>query len=454
MDLGWCSWGRLVGALAVWMLTSGITFAQAEPPNLAVTPANAPALVSATAAHIYAATRPSLLQVRTLVNAAGRQITVGSGFLVSADGLAITNYHVVSQYALDPKTYHLEFVRPDGTRGALSLLAVDIADDLAVVRLGGADLPHLDFDPTAADLPLGASVYSMGNPLNRGFTVVGGTYSGFVERSYSKRLRFTGALNPGMSGGPTVSEVGQVVGINEAVIRNGQLTSVLVPASQAVALLARAGMHAPMAFAQMRGEIDHQALAWQSDFYKAVEAQGFRTATFGPYQAPESAGPWFDCWAQTNVDQMPTPRAQMDSSVCTSKNWLPLAEYLQIGRVELTHIYLRTGELNAFQFAAFVSRYYNSASLSSLGALKHMTQPECHEYFVAPSDATRSPALRAKWCARAYRDFAGLYDVMITTVTQDKAKVALVSRLTMHGVSYDDAMALSKRVMGAIAWKK
>lgn len=454
MRRGWCSWRRPFGALVVCVLAGGNAFAQAVPPNPAVNPSSAPLLVSATAAHIYAATRPSLLQVRTLVDAAGRAILTGSGFLVSADGLAITNYHVVSTYALDPKTYRLEFVRPDGTRGALSLLAVDIADDLAVVRMEGADLPHLDFDPAAADLQLGESVYSMGNPLNRGFTIVDGTYSGFVEHSYNERLRFTGALNHGMSGGPTVSDGGQVVGINEAFLSDGQLTSVLVPASKAVALLARTRTHAPLAFAQMHGAIGQQMLAWQSGFYQAVEARGFRTATFGPYQAPEIAAPWFDCGAQTNVEQMPKPRARMDSSICESQNWLPISEDLQIGRVELAHIYLRNGDLNAFQFAAFVSQYYSSGSLASLGALKRMTQPECHEDFVAPSGAARAPVLRAKWCARAYRDFAGVYDVMVTTVTQDKGSAALVSRLTMQGVSYDDAMSLSKRVMGAIAWKK
>ena len=50
---------------------------------------------------------------------------------MTADGLALTNYHVVSQFALDPKTYRLEYLAPDGARGPLQLLAIDVAHDLA-----------------------------------------------------------------------------------------------------------------------------------------------------------------------------------------------------------------------------------------------------------------------------------------------------------------------------------
>lgn len=54
---------------------------------------------------VYATAPPRLLQIRTLLASAGQQTSIGSAFLVSADGLAITNYHVVSHVVFEPNTY-------------------------------------------------------------------------------------------------------------------------------------------------------------------------------------------------------------------------------------------------------------------------------------------------------------------------------------------------------------
>src|ERR1044071_4366425 len=128
------------------MSAGASAWAQGNSPPMPPAPETASA-----AEHVYAAARPRLLQIRTLVAAADRQSSIGSGFLVSSDGLAVTNYHVVSQYALEPKTYRLEFARPDGTQGALKLVAIDVANDVAIVKLEGSELPHLEFDKAALE---------------------------------------------------------------------------------------------------------------------------------------------------------------------------------------------------------------------------------------------------------------------------------------------------------------
>src|SRR4029077_6349671 len=106
---------------------------------LAVPVARAAEAPSSGAEGIYASAPPRLLQIRTLVADAGRQTSTGSGFLVSADGLAITNYHVVSQVALEPGTYRLEYAAADGSHGDVTLLGVDLPNDLAIVHLDKND---------------------------------------------------------------------------------------------------------------------------------------------------------------------------------------------------------------------------------------------------------------------------------------------------------------------------
>ncbi|KJC35878.1 serine protease [Bradyrhizobium sp. LTSP885] len=405
---------------------------------------------SATAEGIYASAPPRLLQIRTLVADAGRQTSIGSGFLVSSDGLAITNYHVVSQVALEPKTYRLEYIGADGSRGEVSLLDVDVPNDLAVVRLDKKDAPFFQFDRAAMDgaMPKGERLYSMGDPLDLGFTIVEGTYNGLVDHSYTDRVHFSGALNPGMSGGPTVTAEGRVVGINVATRNGGQLVSFLVPARFADALLTRVRNRGPAP--DLRAEIGRQLAASQAELYKSFLDQGFRSVALGPYRTPESTVSWLNCWARTNADATPKPRASINTTTCTSDAGLFVASDLNIGNVQISHSFVKTIDLNQFQLATLLTQLSQGRVVGGGQYRKWYTPEHCHEDFVATAAASDRPPLRATWCARAYREFDGLYDVALVAVTQDDGSEALVSRLNLQAIGYDDAMALGKRFLEAL----
>lgn len=433
----------------VLALGGRLAWAQGAPASV-----SAPAALSSTAEGVYAAARPRLLQIRTLLQAAGRQSSLGSGFMVSSDGLAITNYHVVSQYALEPKTYRLEYAAPDGSRGAVKLLAFDVVNDLAVVQLDKRGQPFFEFDGRALQrgLPKGERLYSMGNPLDLGFTIVEGTYNGIVDRSYNERIHFSGAINAGMSGGPTVTGDSRIAGVNVAKQIGGELVSFLVPARFAAALVVRAQSSKPLSPADTRAEITRQLTAWQAHLYTAVAEEGFRPAPFGPYLAPESGARWFTCWARTNADQVPKPRATINMTNCNTDTWLFIADDMNTGPINFSHSYVRSVDLNQFQFAAFLSRQYQPPP-SGVWSLRRYTRQRCHEDFVA-APAEARPLVRVVWCARAYREFDGLYDVSVLAVTQDNGTEALVSRIGMQGVTYDNALAVTRRFLGAVQWAK
>ncbi|MGB0514464.1 MAG: S1C family serine protease, partial [Wenzhouxiangellaceae bacterium] len=191
---------------------------------------------------LFEALKDGLYTVEVVDRASGNKNAQGSGFRVDAGGVLATNYHVVSEYVLDPERYSLRFRNVGGETGPLDVLALDVLHDLALVRFSEPDPVRREratvFD-LADDSPRnGATLLALGNPYDIGLSLVPGTYNGMLENQYRKLIHFTGALNPGMSGGPAVDVRGQVVGINVA--GAGNSVSFLVPVSNLSRLIERA----------------------------------------------------------------------------------------------------------------------------------------------------------------------------------------------------------------------
>lgn len=138
----------------------------------------------------------------------------GSGFVIDAGGLILTNAHVVA------KLDKVEVTFANGKRYIGTVIGRDGRTDLAVVRITpDAPLPVLKF-VASSRLPLGTKVYALGNPLGNRFSVSAGIVSGY-DRAYDvawpvKFIQHDAALNPGNSGGPLITEEGDAIGINTA----------------------------------------------------------------------------------------------------------------------------------------------------------------------------------------------------------------------------------------------
>ncbi len=414
------------------------------------------ALASDDAEGVFADVRPALLQIRTLVGQSDQQSSIGSGFLVSADGLAITNYHVVSQYALEPGTYRLQYRAPDGSRGDLELLAIDVLSDLAVVRRARPAEVYLEFDALAlADAtPQGERLFAIGNPLDLGFTIVEGTHNGLAERSFLERIHFSGALNPGMSGGPALTRERRIAGINVARMGGGQLISFLVPPRHAEALLAQARAQQAMGLEAVKGEIARQILNWQDALFSALDQAPRKTLDKGAYRISEPDLPWLSCWASTNRDARPSPRVLIDSTRCSNQSQLFIDGNLSTGAYTLHHSHVINQDLNAVQFARRLSDLYAPDAWSHFFSARRLTAPHCHDRFIHANSTSSGPRLRVLWCAQAYRDFDGIFDVDVAIVTRDASSEALVSRLEMKGVSWETGIDQTERLIKDLRWAR
>jgi serine protease Do len=426
-------------------------------PATAASQAISSAPVSASARRLYDRSRAQLLQVRTLYN--GSQASVGSGFVVSAEGHVITNYHVISQHALEPERYQLKFQTPEGDGGDIELLDFDARRDLALLRIvakpGDAKADPkgvvarmtgtpLVFRKAEQPLAKGERIYSMGNPHDVAFAVVEGTYNGLVERSFDPLIYYSGSINPGMSGGPVIDEDGEIVGINVSTMIFAQQMSFLVPGEHAAALLARSRNATPIKGAAWP-KLRQQLMAYQDELSRNFLAQPWRTLTHPRYRFPIPQEEYMRCWGSgSSADEQ---GLQMQRTQCRMEHALFISESLQTGYFGVTEEVYDGSKLGALRFSAIYSASFRNERLG--GPDRDRTAPYCKEDFVQQKDG---PPLRAVACLRAYRKLEGLFDLTVLVTNVDAPTEGALGRFDARGVSFANATQLTRHYLQGFAW--
>ncbi len=426
------------------ILLAGLVMA-ASAPAADAPPPDADVEVSAQAQAVFDRARDKLLQVRMIDRGTQAQTSIGSGWIASPDGLAVTNYHVVSQFVLEPDRYTVEFVRSDGSRGPLSVLAVDVVHDLALVRMAGDKLPALQL----ADIALrkGDRGFSMGNPHDLGLTIVEGTFNGLTEFTLTEQFNFTGAINAGMSGGPAVTLDGRVFGVNVANLRDGQLLSFLVPVRFVQELLSHAPRIAPEPRA-LRAMVERQLVDRQNALFTRIAAQPMPVAPFGRYSVPDSLGTFMRCWGESEPDR--TKPYEQAFKTCDAQGSIYIDGNFDTGGVRFRHELLKSKTLGWLRFSSLFERSFARDAPEGDATREDVTPFRCHERFVTHDSGT----MRVVFCARAYKRLKGLYDVRLKLATLDSTREGLLSWLALDGVSLERGLAFGKRYLEAVRWTK
>lgn len=168
----------------------------------------------------------SITAISTIEDIFGRDTTqqsLGSGFIITSDGLILTNKHVVSNTAAEYTVF-----TSDGKGYKAKVKAKDPFNDLAIIKIEASNLTAVELGDSD-DLQIGQRVIAIGNAL--GFqntvttgvisakerTIQAGDTSGGSQTRLEGLLQTDAAINQGNSGGPLVNLDGQVIGINTAV---------------------------------------------------------------------------------------------------------------------------------------------------------------------------------------------------------------------------------------------
>lgn len=380
-----------------------------------------------------------LVQVRIIDKATNSKTVLGSGFFIDKQGTIVTNYHVVSRVVFKPNDYRIEYVTEDNRVHNASLLNIDVIHDLALLNGDAHDTPSLHLREQAMEK--GERIYTLGNPLDLGMTIVEGTYSGLTDDTMSERILLSGAINPGMSGGPSITQNGSIVGVNVATAGNS--IGFLVPGK-----FLRKLLHAPRIgkngdYMQV---IRRQLLANQNTYINALLKKPFPTKHLGPYIVPGKIAGYLNCWGDSDDDHGPYTTAD---DFCSVKNDLFINEDISSGVIRYTNHLIQSNALNQIRFYGLMQAFYANPRSYLSGGEDDFTEFQCKSGFITHG----SLRLKTAFCLRRYKAFAGVYDMVLQSASLNENHRGLITTLVLSGVSYKNAVAVSKAYLERLAWK-
>ena len=183
-----------------------------------------------TTAQIADLATPSVVVVENF-NEDGEKVGQGSGYVYSADGTVITNYHVVrGAQSLGVHFPNKASVRVD------SLLGYSIENDVAAIQIPEISVPPLATQPSQ-QIKVGDHVVAVGAPLGLESTVSEGIVSALRDVSGTHIIQTTASISPGSSGGPLLNDYGKVIGVTTSQVRDGQSLNFVVASSHISDLL-------------------------------------------------------------------------------------------------------------------------------------------------------------------------------------------------------------------------
>jgi serine protease Do len=383
--------------------------------------------------------RPAVIQIKSFFGSNAAQASHGSGFAVKEGGIFVTNYHVVAEKVQHPGKYRLEYYAADGQTGAVTVLAIDVRHDLALVRASSYAPAPLKLQ--AAPATKGDRAYSVGFPLDVGLTITEGVSNGQVVDSFEPRIHYSGAINPGMSGGPGLNAAGEVIGVNVSGYRFQQLVSFLVPAVHVQALADRSV--SPQSDIALKKDAAVQMRAHSVDLLGALDGP-MKTQAVAGYKLPDKIAPFVNCSASGNPES--TDPVQVLSIRCQAKAGIYVQQGLDSGDLKYAHYVLTTEKLDAWRFASRLSGL--TSAVGRFGSLQHVGPYACEDSVVGLKGFDAGLLL----CTRRYRKFEGLYDFTVRVNSLNGSKQGFVSHLDIYGVEFEPGMKFIRRYVEAIEW--
>jgi len=397
---------------------------------------------------------PALVQIKSINIESGQKSSIGTGFFISNDGDLVTNYHVISSYVQSPEQYKLEYVDNQERTNSVKVIAVDVINDLALLS---SDVKSDVFFNLSEQVPeKGADLFALGNPHDLGMIVVPGTYNGVQLKSFYQRIHFTGSINPGMSGGPTVNHAGNVVGINVATA--GNQIGFLVPVDRLWLLVnkykktetqtlktAEKEINKPDLIASIR----EQLIDNQTALYQELLQGAWPTTSLGDALVPSEVSKFMPCWGDSNQDQEKKQYNQATSN-CRLDESIYISDSLRTGFAQIGFNWIESDKLNEMQLSHLYTLNLNGRYGRNNAGHEDITNFHCNENIM---NNAAGDVIKGMTCIRAYREYKGLFDVRFHSLLLEKDHQTLIGKYFLQGVTKQTAHAFYAKFMESVQWK-
>ncbi|MEN9432495.1 MAG: hypothetical protein RLZZ422_84 [Pseudomonadota bacterium] len=406
-----------------------------------------PITQASTTASLYADVEQSIYQVRVINKQTGKKITIGSGFVVGRDDIIATNYHVVSSYVNDMANYTLDYLATNGASGQLVLLDVDVVHDLAVLKSA---------EPLGKPLPLGqvpkkgSALYSVGNPLDLGFSIIPGTNNGVLEYSADHNILFSGSLNAGMSGGPTLDELGQVVGVNVAT--SGNQISFLVAAQHLGVILDRLKLRNYKPVEELSIYIAHQLTDSMKSYMDSLLVNQTQSkwgySKIGRFKVPTEISSSVKCWDASETTDSDSLILNYFTQ-CSNERSIYLKDGVEVGRFQYQYDWYEGDLLWPTHFYRLYESKNGVEPLNAKLTTKDVTPFKCFTNFIEVS----GKPIKMTICRRKYREYEGLSDMIINGVLVGEKNQGFVFNIDIVGAEFESSLKVVNALLGAFEWK-
>jgi len=394
------------------------------------------------AQRIYQEHQNSVYQIRVIDLSTGKKSAIGSGFQFSDEGHIATNYHVLADAIHRPEHFRVEYIRHDGSLGGLKVLDVDVIHDVAIVQSVQPDPSYINLGESS--LLKGTRLFSLGNPLDLGMTIIEGTYNGLMEKSLYRKILFSGSLNSGMSGGPVVNRDGHVIGIN--VSTAGNQVSFLVPVEYLKELYHNILKNKPVSPFNWYPYIEQQLIDNQERYMELLFSSKWETLPIGEAIVPGEILNVFKCWGKSEDKENELYNYAFIN--CSSEEEIFLSTTLSTGKIIYKYNWVNSKGLNSIRFYKLYENFFSYPHNYVNAQREDATNFKCTTNFVDIAQEDMKVSL----CARNYKKYPKLYDINLAMASVNQKDRGLLVEVVALGVSKDRALDFMRKFMKEIKW--